>query len=160
MIRRFSKAALHGGAACLALICSNGAWAQPKSIDIPAKDAGKSIPELARQAGVQIIAPGQALHGAITPAFKGEYEVRVALAGMLKGTDLRVAADDGQTIILAANPKNVPAAADEAAAGSESAPVQQIVVTGLRGIFNNSQFRKLPAVADRQQLPGLTATHI
>src|SRR5258705_5715082 len=135
MIQRFSKATLYGGAACLALICSNGAWAQPKPIDIPAEDAGKSIPELARQAGVQIIAPGQALHGVVTPAVKGEYEVRGALTGMLRGTDLRIAADDGRTIVLAPNPKNVRAAADEAAAGFPNPPRERTVVTGARGIF-------------------------
>src|SRR5438105_4180921 len=118
MIRKFSNAVLYGGVAYLALICSNTAWAQAKPIDIPSEDAGKSIPELARQAGVQIIAPGQALHGVVTPAVKGEYEVRGALSGMLQGTDLRIAADDGQTIVLAPKPKNVAAAADEAAAGS------------------------------------------
>src|SRR5882724_10742518 len=116
MIRKFSKTALHGSVACFALICSSGAWAQAKPIDIPAEDAGKSIPELARQAGVQIIAPGQALHGVVTPAVKGAYEVRVALADMLQGTDLRVASDNGQTIVLAQNQRNVPAAAAVAAA--------------------------------------------
>src|SRR5882757_10227009 len=136
MIRKFSKTALHGSVACFALICSSGAWAQAKPIDIPAEDAGKSIPELARQAGVQIIAPGQALHGVVTPAIKGEYEVRIALTGMLKGTDLRIAADDGQTIVLAPNPKNVRAAADDAAAASQAAPVEQIIVTGSRVISN------------------------
>jgi len=82
MILRISKSPLHCGVACIALFCVTGAWAQEKIIDIPAEDGGKSIPELARQAGVQIIAPGQALHGVVTPADKGEHEVRVALTGI------------------------------------------------------------------------------
>jgi len=67
MILRVSKSSLHCGVACIALFCATGAWAQEKPINIPAEDGGKSIPELARQAGVQIIAPGQALHGVVTP---------------------------------------------------------------------------------------------
>src|SRR3954447_14797209 len=104
MILKMSKNLLCGSAAVVALVCTSSAWAQAKAIDIPSEDAGKSIPELARQAGVQIIAPGQALHGVVTPAVKGEYEVRTALTGMLQGTDLRIAADDGQTIVLAPKP--------------------------------------------------------
>src|SRR5476651_2521381 len=112
---RVSKSALHCGVACITLVCATGAWAQEKTINIPAEDGGKSIPELARQGGVQIIAPGQALHGVVTPAVNGAYEVRVALADMLQGTDLRIASDNGQTIVLAQNQRNAPAAAAVAA---------------------------------------------
>ena len=160
MIRKFSKAALQGSVACLALICCETAWAQAKPIDIPAEDAGKSIPELARQAGIQIIAPGQALHGVVTPAVKGEYEVRVALTGMLKGTDLRIAADDGRTIVLAPNPKNVAAAADDAAAGSQSAPVEQVVVTGSRVISSAVNSPTPLTVVSAEQLRATTPTNI
>ncbi|HWX89478.1 MAG TPA: TonB-dependent receptor, partial [Rhizomicrobium sp.] len=132
MILRVSKSMLHCSVACIALVCATGAWAQEKDINIPAEDGGKSIPELARQAGVQIIAPGQALHGVVTPAVKGAYEVRVALADMLQGTDLRVASDNGQTIVLAQNQRNVPAAT--VAAAAPGAPVEEVVVTGSRVI--------------------------
>lgn len=160
MIRKFSTAALRGSVACLALICSESAWAQAKLIDIPAEDAGKSIPELARQAGIQIIAPGQALHGVVTPAVKGEYEVRVALTGMLKGTDLRIAADDGQTIVLAPNPKNVLAAADDAAAGSSAVTIEQVVVTGSRVISNIANSPTPLTVVSTEQLQATTPTNI
>src|SRR5882724_8812440 len=161
MIRKFSKTALHGSVACFALICSSGAWAQAKPIDIPAEDAGKSIPELARQAGVQIIAPGQALHGVVTPAVKGEYEVRGALSNMLRGTDLRIAADDGRTIVLAPNPKNVAAAADDTAAGSQSAAtVEQVVVTGSRVISSAVNSPTPLTVVSAEQLQATTPTNI
>jgi outer membrane receptor protein involved in Fe transport len=160
MTWKFSKAALFGSVACAALTCSMGAWAQAKPIDIPAEDAGKSIPELARQAGVQIIAPGQALHGVVTPAVKGEYEVRGALTSMLQGTDLRIAADDGRTIVLAPNPKNVAAAADETAAGSSSASVEQIVVTGSRVISNVANSPTPLTVVSAEQLQQTTPTNI
>ncbi|HEY2011418.1 MAG TPA: TonB-dependent receptor [Rhizomicrobium sp.] len=158
-----SKSALHCGVACIALVCAPSAWAQAKPVDIPAEDAGKSIPELARQAGVQIIAPGQALHGVVTPALKGEYEVRVALTGMLKGTDLRIASDDGQTIVLAQNQKNVPAAANDVAANTPNtpnAPVEQIVVTGSRVISSIANSPTPLTVVTTEQLQSTTPTNI
>jgi iron complex outermembrane recepter protein len=150
MTLRVSKLLLHCSVALITLGCASGAWAQQKNIDIaaedggsqqktidiPAEDGGRSIPELARQAGVQIIAPGQALHGVVTPAIKGTYDVRVALNGMLQGTDLRIASDDGQTIVLAQNQGNVSAAANAVTANAPNAPVEQVVVTGSRVITN------------------------
>ena len=64
------------------------AEAQVRQFDVPAEDAGRSIPELARQAGIQVVAPGEKLHGVTTPAIKGTYDVLVALNLMLKGTGL------------------------------------------------------------------------
>jgi iron complex outermembrane receptor protein len=96
------RAGLRGSVAVLALASAHVAWAQSTTFDIPSEDAGKSIPELARQAGIQIVAPGKELHGVLTPAMSGAYDVRVALVTMLRGTRLSIATDDGQTIVLAA----------------------------------------------------------
>lgn len=75
----------------IAALCTNApAFAQVRQFDVPPGDAGKSIPEFARQAHIQIIAPGEQLHGVITPPIKGAYDVFVALDLMLKGTDLKV----------------------------------------------------------------------
>ena len=64
--------------------------AQVGQFDIPSEEASKSIPELARQADVQIIGPGEPLQSVITPEVKGTFDVIVALEMMLKGTDLTV----------------------------------------------------------------------
>jgi TonB-dependent receptor len=66
------------------------ALAQVRQFDVPAEDAGRSIPELARQAGIQVVAPGEQLHGVTTPEIKGTFDVIVALNLMLKGTGLVV----------------------------------------------------------------------
>jgi iron complex outermembrane receptor protein len=121
---------------CAALLCSSAALAQPRSYDIPAEDAGRSIPELARQAGIQIIAPGQALHGLVTPAIKGQFEVHDALAAMLSGSKLSVASDDGHTIVLAVAATTTP---DNAAPAVQIEPIEQIVVTGSRIISDASR---------------------
>lgn len=79
-----------GAIAVAALASITPAYAQVRQFDVPSEDAGKSIPEFARQAHVQVIAPGDQLHGVITPPIKGSYDLFVALDLMLKGTDLKV----------------------------------------------------------------------
>jgi iron complex outermembrane receptor protein len=81
---------------------STPAFAQVRQFDVPSEDAGKSVPEFARQAQIQVIAPGNELHGVITPPLKGSYDVFVALDLMLKGTGLKVSrsADGIVTISL------------------------------------------------------------
>jgi iron complex outermembrane receptor protein len=79
------------GAILVAALCGVApAFAQVRQFDVPSEDAGKSIPEFARQAQIQIMAPGDQLHGVITPPIKGSYDVFAALDLMLKGTDLKV----------------------------------------------------------------------
>lgn len=76
--------------------------AQVRHFDVPSGDAGRSIPEFARQAQLQIIAPGDQLHGVITPSLNGSYDTFAALDLMLKGTGLKVSrsADGIVTISL------------------------------------------------------------
>lgn len=98
-----TKAAKHllgCGAALAAIILPASAWAQQRAFDLPAESATKSIPEFARQAGIQIVAPGSKLRGIRTPALKGGLDVRAALATLIHGTGLRIMADDGATITL------------------------------------------------------------
>jgi len=99
---RIKLAAVSGAVTSALLLCGSPAFAQAKQFDIPAEDAGKSVPELARQAGIQVIAPGDQLHGIVTPAIKGTYDVTAALNLMLKGTGLTVShsADGIVTISL------------------------------------------------------------
>jgi iron complex outermembrane receptor protein len=99
-----------------------------------------SIPEFARQAGVQIVAPADRLEGLKTRAIKGIYDVRVGLGLLLRGTGLQVAADDDKTILLKAVPKSVVAAPieqDVAPDGPQDAPdIETVTVTGtsIRGV--------------------------
>lgn len=73
---------------------------QRRQFDIPASDAVVALPELARQAGIQIIAPERQLAGIETPAVKGYMDVHAALRRLLAGTGLEIAGDDGRTITL------------------------------------------------------------
>jgi iron complex outermembrane receptor protein len=101
------------------MVCGSSAWAQAKSFDVPSEDAVNSIPEFARQAGVQIIAPADRLEGLKTGAIKGVYDVRVGLDLLLRGTGLQVASSNDQTVLLKASPKEV-----------SVAPIERVVAPG------------------------------
>src|SRR3546814_18333114 len=63
-LRQAIMLALAGTALTLASVAN----AQQRAFDIPATDAVAALPEYARQAGVQIVAPGGQLRGLRTPA--------------------------------------------------------------------------------------------
>jgi len=163
------------------------AGAHQRTFDLPARPATQSIPEFARQAGIQIVAPGNKLRGIHTPALKGGYDVQSALAVLLKGTGLRIVSNDQRTITLASSslPSKVDGlrmaaltqvAAVEAAAqapveaGSEGVAAQDaddIVVTGqtTRSVtqMSGTEIQKImPGMAPIraiQTLPGVSFTN-
>src|SRR6478609_2672943 len=78
------------------------ALAQKRNFDIPSQPANRAIPLFARQAGIQIVAPGSRLRNVRTKAVKGQFEPREALDAMLAGTGIRIVSDADNTIALAA----------------------------------------------------------
>lgn len=132
-------------AAVVLAAASTSAFAQQRSFDVGAQEAVRAIPEFARQAGVQIIAPADRLAGVRLPALRGHYDVREALRRLLAGTTLEIASDAGHLITLrdktqqiAATPPPVPSSAASAVpAASPSSPfssldIDEIVITGSR----------------------------
>ena len=138
--------------------------AQVGQFDIPSEEASKSIPELARQADVQIIAPGEPLQSVITPEVKGTFDVIAALEMMLKGTDLTVSRSaDGVITISSPAKKSVCddrgetmsnqsrltttvswlamalATVQCAMAQDNNANVETVVVTGVRASLQSAQ---------------------
>src|SRR3546814_10137434 len=78
-LRQAIMLALAGTALTLASV----AYAQQRAFDIPANDAVAALPEYARQAGVQIGAPGEQLMGLRTAAVKGTMDARVELRQLM-----------------------------------------------------------------------------
>jgi iron complex outermembrane receptor protein len=76
------------------------ALAQTASFNVPEQDAATAIPEFARQANLQIIAPADKLNGIKTHTIVGAMDARTALKRLLEGTGLTIASDDGRTISL------------------------------------------------------------
>jgi outer membrane receptor protein involved in Fe transport len=120
--------------AIYALAVSAPAQAQMKSFNVPAQPAASGIPELARQADVQILVSESAARGKTTRAVKGSMTVDKALRRLLEGTGLRISSSDGRTFTLTADAYDETPARGEAEAGSAAADNERadIVVTGTR----------------------------
>jgi len=128
MKSRSSKLLLSCGAGLMALALATSAWAQQRTFDLPAQEATKAVPEFARQAGVQLVAPGEQLRGVWTKPVRGQLDTRAALAAMLEGTGLSVASDDGSIITLRRTPGR-PQEDVAAVSGEEPETVSEVLVT-------------------------------
>jgi TonB-dependent receptor len=94
------KNVLLATAVATALASAPPAMAQQRKFEVPAQPAVTAIPELARQAQLQIIAPAGSLKGINTLAISGEMDAREALRLLLEGTGLTIKSDDGNIILL------------------------------------------------------------
>ncbi|HWE44585.1 MAG TPA: TonB-dependent receptor [Caulobacteraceae bacterium] len=114
------------------------AEAQDKRITIPAEDATASIPALARQSGLQVFAPTDAVRGVRTNPVNGSYSPMDALNRLLAGTGLHAVqtGDNAVTIRRGDAPDGQAQQTNGAQSGSppESATktVGEVVVTGTR----------------------------
>jgi iron complex outermembrane receptor protein len=136
------RAAVSGGVAAAALMVAGGALAQPRTFDVAAQAAVRSIPEFARQSGLQITAPADDLGGVSTAAIRGRLDARAALTTLLQGTGLVVATDDGAVIVLkrAAEAVGSRAAADTLSVGE----VDRVIVTGTRSTSRTVTYSLAP----------------
>ena len=95
-----NRSLLSCGVAAVVMSVAGQAAAQTRAFNIPPQSAVSAIPEFARQAQVQVIAPARDLEGVRSPGVTGNLTVEAALARLLAGTPLRVAAVEGGVISL------------------------------------------------------------
>ena len=74
------KLALGAGCALAGLASASAANAEQRTFNLASSRATDTIPEFARQAGIQIVAPADKLRGVNTRAIEGRYDTREALA--------------------------------------------------------------------------------
>ena len=84
----FRRAALLMSGAIV--VVATPASAQTRKFDLPAQSASRAIPAFAKQAGIQLLARGDAIRGIRTNAVRGNLSVDEALAQLLRGTRLSV----------------------------------------------------------------------
>ena len=141
---------LMAGAAAIAMVGSaNAAMAQTRSFDVPAGLASRTIPMLAKQAGVQILASGETIRSKRTNRVKGDYPVDVALRLLLEGTGLTAGTTNSGNIITIRS-ANQPARTEateggpgmvwEGPSGDEYVGKAEILVIGSRS--NNADVRR------------------
>lgn len=90
-----------GGAVLYALTASNAVAAQTRDIKILSQPASRSIPELARQAGIQVLVSERAVRGKTTPSVRGRMTPEDALRRLIEGTGLKLKQYGDRTYILA-----------------------------------------------------------
>lgn len=134
------------------------AVAQERSYNLPAGELRLTLPEFARQSGVQIVAPADQVMGLRTPELKGRLDRRVALRRLLANVNLDIVSDNGSVVMLrmrkpvpeqsSFRTRNTflasaalsalvaaPAAAQDTSGASEAvAPASDLIVTGTRQV--------------------------
>ena len=83
-----------------AIVGAGSAAAQTRTFAVPAMPADKAVQVFARQAGVDIIAPGASLRGVTTSAVEGKVEVPDALDRLLKGTKLKASRSSDDVYLI------------------------------------------------------------
>lgn len=131
---KFARSILFGTTTVAAsmMLAPVSAIAQERNFDVPAQSAVTGIPELARQADVQILVSESAVRGKRTKAVKGRYTARHALELLLERTGIEISSNKNSTFTLAPSREagNVPNSASSS--GEEEASNTDIVVTGTR----------------------------
>lgn len=123
-----------------AALCAPGtALAKERSFDIPRQPANRAILQFARQASIQIIAPGSRLRGLRTKSVKGRFEVRRALERMLEGTGIRIVADSNNTITLGVAPARSRRSPQTGAAATDGKPTKPRYSVGRRLVPRSRQ---------------------
>jgi outer membrane receptor protein involved in Fe transport len=143
---KFSRQLALVGICAVALVSATAAQAQQREFKVASLPASQSIPEFARQAGIQIIASADDLAGIVTPGIDGVRDARAALRQLIANTGLSIVSDDGKTIILR---KQATVATET---GMTDQPIAaDIIVTGTRlaGVGENTPNPVATIAADR-----------
>ncbi|MDF2902096.1 MAG: TonB-dependent receptor, partial [Phenylobacterium sp.] len=106
------------------------AQAEVRRFDIPGEDAATSIPQFARQAGLQILVSEPLTRGVRTGPVVGAMEPSAGLDLLLAGTGLRVASREGAVVTLSAGDEARFHGEGDADEAGEGADVEELIVTG------------------------------
>ncbi|WP_165191586.1 TonB-dependent receptor [Caulobacter soli] len=114
------------GAAALALVAATPAPAQEatRDYDLPAQALGKSLGEVARVSGRQVVVSSSLVRDKTAPALKGRYTAEQAYDALLARQNLKVTPVGAVLVLQAAAPGEPQPAAAES--------LSEIVVTGTR----------------------------
>jgi outer membrane receptor protein involved in Fe transport len=125
--------ALLTGAAAACVLMATPALAQDhvQRFDIPAEDGAAALNDFARQAGVQIVFPYDAVQGRRAPAVNGELTRAQALAALASALGLEVSSNQNGVVTL-----REPQGFRGSATATAASEVSELVVTGshLKGV--------------------------
>lgn len=113
---------------------------ETQTFDVPAQNAAEAVQSIARQSGLQVMAPAADLQGIRTNAVRGDYSAVEAIQRLFAGTGLQVVQTGDNTVTIR-RPAEVESAAEENSPVAEETGVavplglnvkEVIVVTGSR----------------------------
>lgn len=113
-----------GAAFTVLMMAATGAVAQEREFNVASQPISQALTDLAAQAGIQISAPTTHLGAMAAPAIRGSMDVETAIARLVNGTDLEIAAREANVIVLRR--------AQDSSGTAESARVADVVVVGSR----------------------------
>ena len=132
---------------CLAL---QTAHAAPLQIDLPAQPLERSLAQLARQAGLQLLMPPDLVRNRQAAALQGSHELPQALDALLRGSGLRARVDGG-TLLVEAGPARaaeaettLPAIKAIAKAISQASPLSYLAKDNASGALGNKAVLDTP----------------
>ncbi|HEY3521438.1 MAG TPA: TonB-dependent receptor [Rhodanobacteraceae bacterium] len=151
-------------AIAFAVCASVASAATLQHFDLPAGDAVKTVQLLARQSGLQVLAPNADLQGVRTNAVNGDFEPVEALRRMLQGTGLHISQTDANTVTVtraapgpssqtpAQPPANTQAGPTSASSTAQAQTLEAVVVTGTRIPRPGYDTLEAAIVTDDQQI--------
>lgn len=110
------------------------AAASSRSFSVPAGPARTSIPQFARQAGIQVLLAEDAASNAQTRALSGTLDPRQALAQMLAGSGLKVGSWRGDVVTLV---PEQPGPGPQQGQDTRNVGSEEIIVTGIASPFRS-----------------------
>lgn len=140
------------------------AQAAPLQVDLPAQPLERSLAQLARQAGLQLLIPPELVRDRQAAALKGSHELPQALDELLRGSGLR-ARVDGSTLLVEAIPARASEAAETtmpvikatATAISQDSPLSYLAKQNVTGALGNKAVLDTPfsvTVVDSNEMVG------
>lgn len=128
------RGVLAASVAVYAVAVATPAMAQTRTFSVAAQSAATGIPELARQADIQILVSERAVRGKRMRAIKGSMPVAQAIQRLAADVGLRVVSSDGRTYTLAAKAAPPPPPSPSPSSSNDLAPqnATDIVVTAQR----------------------------
>lgn len=107
------------------------AQAQELGFNLPAQDLSSALNSYAKQAGVQILFPTDAIRGRRSAALQGKMTRQTALRLLIAGAGLRIVSDAGSTVVLGKGTAQASASSGATDPEADAASEQdEIVVTG------------------------------
>ncbi len=126
------RAVLTASVAAYAVAVATPAMAQAKAFNVAAQPAVTGIPELARQADIQILVSERAVRGKRMRAIKGSMPVAQAIQRLAADVGLRIVSSDGRTYTLAAKAAAAPSPSPSPTSAADITSDNEIVVTAQR----------------------------